>query len=189
MEIKRAFIKNLAFSLQPSRASARDGRRPSAVGCIRNRKGYMRLIEVSLAAVLIFGFLIFVQQGHSPFVKSAQDYDAVILKTLGQGAIRSLDLRDNDKNFTSDLRDLVLSGNWAVLEREIGAALPQNTGFTLYTVGVDGSSTYRAGVATGAQPTSKEIVTVSYIVAGTNGNYCTAVWNECGIKLALWFKQ
>ena len=156
---------------------------------IQNRKGYIRLLEVSLAAVLIFGFLIFVQQGHSPFAKSAQNYDAVVLKTLGQDALRSLDLRDNDKNFTSDLRDLVLSGNWAGLERDIVAALPQDIGFTLYTIGVDGTVTYRAGVATGSQPLSKEIVSVSYMVAGANGNYCASVWNPCSVKLALWFKQ
>jgi len=160
---------------------------------VNNRKGYLRLIEVSLAAALVFGFLIFIQQAQSSLTKGSQSYDQVVLKTLGEDAIRSLDLRDSDKNFRSDLRDNLRFGvscinNWPKLEQDIFTMLPQNVGFSLFLVDANGNSIYQGGTQTGAQPTQREIVTINYIVVGDYGTYCN-VWTPCNLKLALWFKS
>ncbi|HIJ98414.1 TPA: hypothetical protein H1005_00530 [archaeon] len=159
---------------------------------ITNRKGYIRLIEVSLAAALVFGFLIFVQQTQSSLLRGSQSYDPIVLKTLGEDIIRSLDLRDSDRNFRSDLRDYLRFGtscinNWPQLTQEITAALPENVGFSVFLVDSSGNSLYQGGVATGAQPTQREIVTINYIVAGDYGSYCN-IWSPCNVKLSLWFK-
>ncbi len=155
---------------------------------IKNRKGYVRLVEVSVAAALVFGFLIFVQQTQTSLSGRAQSYDSVVLKTLGEDTLRSLDLRDADNNFHNDLRDYVVAGNWARASQEISASLPQNIGFTLYNIDAGGTPTYKGGTAVGAQPTKREIVSVNYIVAADNGTYCSS-GTSCNIKLALWFRQ
>ncbi len=159
---------------------------------IKNTKGYIRLIEVSLAAALVFGFLIFVQQTQSSLSRGAQSYDPIVLKTLGEDAIRSLDLRDSDRNFRSDLRDNLRFGtscinNWPQLTNDIAAELPENVGFSVFLVDSNGNSIFQGGVATAAQPTQREIVTVNYIVAGDYGSYCN-LWAPCNVKLSLWFK-
>ncbi len=163
-----------------------------ALSTLHNRKGYVRLIEVSLAAALVFGFLIFAQQTQPSLTKGPQNYDQVVLKTLGEDALRSLDLRDKDKNHRSDLRDNLLSGtscinDWPTLSQEFSAMLPQNVGFSLFLVDSAGTSVYEGGTTAATQPTQRELITVNYIVAGDYGSYCN-VWVPCNVKLVLWFK-
>jgi len=159
---------------------------------LRNKKGYVRLIEVALAAALVFGFLVFIEQTQSSLSKRSQNFDPVLLKTLGEDAIRTLDLRDNNKNFRSDLRDNLRFGvsctnNWGVLDAEFASLLPQNVGFTIFLVDSNGNSIYQGGATTGAQPTQREIVTVNYLIAGDYGTYCS-IWTPCNVKLSMWFK-
>ncbi len=155
-----------------------------------SNKGYLRLIEMSLAAALILGFMIYLQQSQSTTFTTPPSYDPVVLQETGQNVLRSLDLRDNESNGRSDLRDRLScdAARWDKTFTDIRDRLPPDIGFTLYSVDINGVSTFKGGRAEGQQPTRTEIVTVAYIVSGEYGNYSNFD-NPCVIKLALWFYQ
>lgn len=156
----------------------------------RNRKGYLRLIEMSFAAALILAFLIFIQQTQSTIQSGQPKFGPAVLKMLGQDVLRGLDLTDNTtayRNFKRDLSEMLKcdASQWA-LAANISERLPQNVGFTIYSVNGDGVATYKGGVQEAKQPTRSEMVAVNYIVAGEYGNYSN-FGKPCAIRLVLWF--
>lgn len=157
---------------------------------MRNNKGFLRLIEMALAATLILAFILFLQETQSSSLRNPPNYDPAVLKTLGQDVLRSLDLRDNDTNGLSDLRQNLScsSARWDTTYFFIAERLPPNVGFTLYSVDDMGVSTFKGGIPEGLQPIKTERVAVNYIVAGEEGNYSN-IGKPCSIKLVLWFVQ
>ncbi|HIK02766.1 TPA: hypothetical protein H1012_02885 [archaeon] len=156
---------------------------------IRNNRGFLRLIEMALAATLIIAFILFIQGRQSFSLQDPPNYDAVALKTIGQDVLRSLDLRDNDTNGQSDLRQVLNCNDTRAgrLESDIQLRLPPNVGFTLYFANETNTS-YRGGYPESSAPLRTDVVAVNYITAGEYGNYSNYD-KPCQIKLALWFTQ
>ena len=103
------------------------------MGVLKNNRGFLRLIEMALAATLIIAFLIFIQQMQSSILSSPSSSDTAVLRSIGEGALRSLDLRDNDSDGQSDLRQrLNCNGDrWDKIETDMLFFLPPNVGFIL----------------------------------------------------------
>jgi hypothetical protein len=156
---------------------------------MRNRKGWVRLIEILLAAALVFVFITFIQTSQLSQYSEKPKWDAANLKTLGEDAIRTLDLKDDlgGGNGKSDLRDYIVpGGNLNPVKTELDNLLPPNVGYAIYLL----NSSYVAYSSAGtlSHPAQKEKVSVSYVVAGDGTNPCIPGSGSCIVKLVLWYK-
>lgn len=160
---------------------------------LKNRKGWMRIIEVVLASMLIFTYLTYIQE--TQFVETSQEpnWDKITLKTYGQDVLKALDLRDTPLaggNFRSDLREIVVDENdWSGLGVNISEMLPENIGYTLYYYNVSiGEYENKTGAGAEEMPLTRDRVTVYYIISGDYGSWCESGLYPCALKLVLWFK-
>jgi len=160
------------------------------MGVLKNNRGFLRLIEMALAATLIIAFLIFIQQMQSSILSSPSSSDTAVLRSIGEGALRSLDLRDNDSDGQSDLRQRLNcnGGRWDKIETDMLFFLPPNVGFILSSVDETGAFSYKGGASAGTEPKKGEAVAVTYVVAGEYGNY-SDTRKPCNIRLLLWFNK
>jgi len=153
----------------------------------KNKKGFLRIIEIAFASALVFTFLVFLSEFKSNSPTEEPRFDNVILKTLGEDSLRSYDLKDSNSDGLSDLRDNVFTGSWGAIGSDLNDTLPLNIGFTLYQF--DRSTlTFRTGISEVNMPTSKDLVSVNYILAGHNGSECSNGL-PCSLNLVLWFTQ
>ncbi len=160
------------------------------MGILSNNRGFLRLIEMALAATLIIAFLIFIQQTQSSLISNPPSSDAVVLKSIGESSLRSLDLRDNNTNGRSDLRERLNCNEdkWVKIETDMLSTLPPNVGFILSSVDETGAFSYKGGASAGTEPKKGEAVAVTYVVAGEYGNY-SDTRKPCNIRLLLWFNR
>jgi len=160
------------------------------MGIINNNRGFLRLIEMALAATLIIAFIIFMQQMQSSLLSNPPSSDTAVLRSIGQDALRSLDLRDNDTNGTSDLRARLNcnEARWGKIETDMISILPPNVAFILSSVDETGAFSYKGGAPAGTEPKRGEAVAVTYVVAGDYGNY-SDTRKPCTIRLLLWFNK
>ncbi len=154
---------------------------------LRNNKGWMRVIEVGLAAILIFAFFVFISQTQFQAAEENPDWDRVILKTYAQDSLRTLDLKDEDTDGRSDLRENIQEGSWSSIETDIEKLLPDTTGYILY-IYANSTSSRKAGASISDIPEEREIVTTYYPIAGDYGSFCSS-GQPCSLVMAVWFKQ
>ncbi len=154
---------------------------------MRNTKGWLRILEIVLAGALIFSFLIFISQTQTSSMPSHPKWSTAILKNYAQDIFRTLDYKDVNSDYLSDLRELVVIGDWPEVNNEIQGILPSNVGYTLYQYS-KGNLVYRCGTSPADIPGNKELVTTYYILSGEYGQYCLNN-QQCALVLVLWFKQ
>ena len=156
---------------------------------IRNRKGWLRIIEVAFAAVLVFGFLIFVQTFEGGSRSSRPETDQYTLHQLGEDAIRSFDLRDADANHVNDLRWEILTNDWTDIGEYLNGTLESQISYALYyynsSAGYDeGQVMFKTGST--SKPKNRDVSTVYYIIGGDDGRFCSQP-SACALKLDLWY--
>jgi|GEM_PF-5080684 len=152
---------------------------------MRNRKGWVRLIEILLAAVLVFVFFAFIQNAQLSQYSEPPKWDAATLKTMGEDTLRTMDLRDDlNPNNQSDLRDCIVFGgvpSWC--SNGIKGSLPNNIGYALFQLDTFFAE---AQIAGSGLPQARETVSAHYIIAGAQGEPC-ATDGPCAVKLVLWY--
>lgn len=154
---------------------------------LRNNKGWMRVVEVGLAALLIFAFLVFISQTQVQVSEESTDWDRVLLKTYSQDSLRTFDLKDENGDGKSDLRTNIINDDWTSISDSFANLLPENVGFVLYLY-ENGSSSIKAGVSASNIPSSREVITTYYPIAGDYGSFCYSE-QPCSLILSVWFKQ
>ena len=153
-----------------------------------NNKGWLRIIEIALAATLVFSFFLFINNFESKSKSSRPETDRYLLHQIGEDALRSYDLVDSDSDDFTDLRTAINTSNWAGIGAYLNSTLGSGIGYSLYFY--NANDTYPAGdpkFKTGAivQPLNRDIVSVYYIVAGDGGISCSDS-SACALKLELW---
>ncbi|MFO7872745.1 MAG: hypothetical protein R6U26_03890 [Candidatus Undinarchaeales archaeon] len=154
---------------------------------LRNNKGWMRVIEVGLAAILIFAFFVFISQTQFQASEENPDWDRVILKNYARDSLRTLDLKDENTDGRSDLRKNIQDGSWSSIESDFENLLPDNTDFILY-IYANSTSTRKAGASASDLPEQREVITTYYPIAGDYGSFCSG-GQPCSLILAVWFNQ
>ena len=115
-------------------------------------------------------------------------WDPVILKSYGEDALRSYDMRDMNWDYKSDLRTDLLDGDWDTMGNEINDTLPQDVMFSLYMYTPhNDSTTHVTGPPEQQIPDDIDKVTVWYVIAGESGNYCNG--GICALKMTLGFMK
>lgn len=157
---------------------------------VRNNRGWARLIEIALAAAMVFSYMIFLQNIYISDVSSTSGWDTARLKQFGESALITYDQQDADNDYKSDLRWDVLNNNQANLVVTLEQLLPANVGFALYAFDGLGDLNFIGG---DTMPPYKDKASVTYLMAGGyNGNFCPLDGNpnsSCALELVLWFKQ
>ena len=154
----------------------------------RNKKGWLRIIEIALAATLVFAFFIFVNNFEGKSRSSRPETDRYTLSQIGEDAIRSYDLLDANGDSVSDLRTEVLTSDWATISTQLNTTLGENIGYMLYFYNdTGGYSQENVQFVSGARktPVNRDIVSVYYIISGGDGSYCSSS-TACALKLDLW---
>ena len=158
----------------------------------RNRKAWIRLVEIVLAAALVFGCVTYLQHIQISDVQKPE-WDTAILKTYGEDALRSFDLKDEDLDYRSDLRWWIEysidNGDWSGIESKISGTLQQNIAYALYFYNPTTSAwEFKGGVSESQVSDEIDKVAVWYVIAGDYGEFCDEDAEEaCALKLILWF--
>lgn len=159
------------------------------ISAVRNRKAWLRIIEIALAATLVFSFTIFLTRFEGGAKISGASSEKYQLGQLGQDALRAYDLVDSDSDHVTDLRWEILTADWASIGTYLNETLGRQVGYSLYfypaTGGYSrGNVQFKTGRS--VSPASREISSVYYIIAGDEGRFCSAP-NACALKLDLWY--
>ena len=154
---------------------------------IRNNKGWLRILEIVLAGALLFSFLIFISQIQTSSVSVHSNWGNAVLKNYAQDTFRTLDYKDANSDYLSDLRELVIIGDWSEINNEVNGLLPPNVGYTLYQYST-GALIYRCGTSPSSIPKDRNLITTYYLISGEYGQYCLNN-QQCALVLVLWFKQ
>ena len=160
------------------------------VGCqvsgFRNNKGWLRIIEIALAATLVFSFMIFINTFEWGSSVSRPETDRYLLEQLGEDALRAFDLVDSTGNHVTDLRWEILTNDWNDIGDYLDLYLGENIAYSLYQKVAN--STFQLKTGSTQKPINRDIASVSYIVAGDEARYCSN-GAACLLKLELWFIQ
>jgi hypothetical protein len=157
---------------------------------LRNRKGWLRIVEIILASVLIFVSLINLSQTQTVEFSQPSEWDKVKLKLYGEDVLRALDKTDLDKDNRGDLRIAINESDWSSIGANITNLLPLNVDFTLYLYSANDSVDYETGVLPANIPAKRNKVSVYYPIAQNYGEYCDFEGkSSCALKIVLWYKQ
>jgi len=150
---------------------------------MRNRKGWLRIIEIALAATLVFSFMLFINTFETSSQASRPVTDKYLLEQLGEDALRSYDLADANSDDVSDLRFEVLGRDWDDVGEHLNMTLGSSVAYSLYF-----QTPAQVSFATGQtiRPLKRDVATVYYIISGGEGKYCAGA-NACALKLDLWY--
>jgi len=155
----------------------------------RNNKGWLRIIEIALAATLVFSFFMFINKFEGGFRSSRPETDKYLLQQLGEDALRSYDLVDANGNDVSDLRWEILTNDWTDIGEQLNTSLGRGVGYALYfynsTAGYT-SDQIRFVTGSTAKPINRDVASVYYIIAGDDALFCSAP-SACALKLDLWY--
>jgi hypothetical protein len=156
---------------------------------VRNNRGWARLIEIALAAAMVFSYMIFLQNIYIADVSSTSGWDTARLKQFGESALITYDQQDSNNDQRSDLRT-DLAGGYDV-DATFKQLLPANVGYYLYIFDENGNLNPHAGDL--PIPPYKDKASVTYIMAGGyDGEFCTLSGSPdspCALEMVLWFKQ
>jgi len=151
--------------------------------CLRNNKAWLRIIEIALAATLVFSFMIFINNFEGASRPQRPETDKYILQQLGEDALLSYDLMDSNNDYVTDLREEVLASDWADIGTQLNSTFGSSIGYSLYFY-TGNQVSFATGHST--EPINRDIVSVHYLVAGDDGQYCTS-GKACALKLDMWY--
>jgi len=153
------------------------------VKSFKNNRGWLRILEIALAATLVFSFMIFINNFEGSSRSSRPETDEYLLRQLGEDSLRSYDLVDADNDAVTDLRFEVLTGDWEDIGEHLNNTLESSIGYSLYFYTKD-STVFKTGWT--AVPINRDITTVYYIIAGDEAKHCSS-GSACALKLDLWY--
>lgn len=155
----------------------------------RNRKGWLRIIEIALAATLVFSFFMFISKFEGGFRSSRPETDKYMLQQLGEDTLLSYDLVDANGNDVSDLRWEILTNDWADIGERLNTSLGSEISYGLYfynsTAGYT-SDQIRFVAGSTLKPINRDVASVYYIIAGDDSRFCSPP-SACALKLDLWY--
>ncbi|MFH1450975.1 MAG: hypothetical protein ABIF92_03265 [archaeon] len=156
---------------------------------VRNRKGWLRIIEIALAATLVFSFMMFITRFEAGARVSRPETDRYMLQQLGEDALLSYDVMDSDSDHVTDLREEIFAGNWENIGEFLNGTLDSNVGYALYYYPSNASHSrddvqFKTGWT--VPPINRDIASVLYIIAGDDGDLCTGQ-GACALKLEVWY--
>jgi hypothetical protein len=158
---------------------------------LRNNKGWLRIIEIVLAATLVFSFMMCISRFEGGSQISRPDTDDYLLRQIGEDALRAYDITDTVGDAKSDLATDVIEGDWTSIGSYFDGSLEQNIGYAVYfyndTSGYSDGEVYLETGTTNI-PVNRDIATVYYMIAGDSGSHCSDI-NACAVKLDLWYMK
>jgi hypothetical protein len=152
---------------------------------VRNKKGWVRMLEIALAVGLLFAFIIYFQSSQKALKTNQIDWSRNTLQFTGESILNSLWTYDSDGSLGPDLKNYTLHSQWTYAGNLISSQLPPTMDYALYQF--DNSTfIFRAGTA---PPSSHiELVSVTKLMAGGFGNFSMSN-RMSALKLVLWYKQ
>lgn len=156
------------------------------VRAIRNNKAWMRVVEITLSMVLVFAYLMYLQNIQTTEQTQPSKWGRVLLRMYGEDILRTLYVKDEDIDYLSDLETQVNNSDWNAIDANISKMMPDNVDYTLYLVDrATGTYTWKTGVSEAGIPALKELIAVEQTIK--KGGDCTS--NRCYLHMVLWYKQ
>jgi len=154
---------------------------------IRNKRGWMRILEAVLASMLIFSSLLYMTNIEMMNTNSRPEWDRYTLKMYGQDALRTFSIQDLDSSGVGDLIQYVTTDDWNSVGVQLNSTLHAlDVEYSLFSYNPAGVTSFRTGQDD--LPPGRERVTVYYIIPGNQGQMCK-VNAICGVKLLVWYMQ
>jgi len=144
---------------------------------LRNKKAWMRLVEVALVAGLVMSYMVYLEHTRASDVQPSKD--VLVLKRMGWDAIRNCDINGSIRGNLAD--PLYRSA----IETCFNATLPSaGVGYSLMCFNT--SDTYEVVAGSSLPGGDTQMIAVEYVIARKG---VLVARDYTSLRLLVWFKQ